>query len=162
MWLSNNSDRRTDVLIGYWMLNFHRKKCKSTQQHKKVSNNTSFVLGIYGWNKANSYVKYPGYTYPIYDHSFARTDARADVRTYGHLLGTTVLIFRLKIPNKTQKYPTSASNLLGTYFGHLRNKWQVLSSCLLNICPFVGSGRRMSDGRSDGLRRLQYHDRFFK
>ena len=70
------------------------------------------------------------------------TDAQTDVRTCGHLLETTVLIFRLKIPNKTPKYPTSASNSLGTYFGHLRNKWQVSNSCLPNICPFAGSARR--------------------
>ena len=31
---------------------------------------------------------------------YGRTDSRTDVRTYGHLLGTTVLIFRLKIPNE--------------------------------------------------------------
>ena len=48
----------------------------------------------------------------------ARTDPCTDVHTYGHLLGTSVLIFRLKIPNKMPKYPKSASNLLGTFFGH--------------------------------------------
>ena len=64
---------------------------------------------------------------------------------YGHLLATTVLIFRLKIPNRmpTCNYPTSASNLLDTYFGHLPNKWQVPISCLPNIYPFVGSDRHM-------------------
>ena len=74
-----------------------------------------------------------------------RMDARTHIHTDGHLLGNTVLIFRLKIPNKTPKYPTSASNLLGTYFGHLRNKWQVPNLCLPNICPFVDL-----DGQTDG------------
>ena len=64
-------------------------------------------------------------------------DGWTDILTDGHLLGTTILIFQLKIPNKMPKYLTSASNLLGTYFGHLQNKWQVPNSCLPNICPFV-------------------------
>ena len=69
---------------------------------------------------------------------------------YGHLLGTSVLIFRLKIPNKMPKYPKSASNLLGTFFGHQRNKRQEPNSCLPIICPFVCStDARMMDDRQN-------------
>ena len=74
-----------------------------------------------------------------------KTYGRTDVLTYGHLLSATVLIFRLRIPNKMPKYPTSASDLLGTYFGHLQNKWQVPNSCP-NICPFINSDGRRTDG----------------
>ena len=80
-------------------------------------------------------------------------DGCTDILTDGHLLGTTVLIFLLKIPNKMPKYPTSASNLLGTYFGHLRNKWQVPNSCLPNTCPFTRPDKQTElwtdDGQSD-------------
>ena len=74
------------------------------------------------------------------------TNGITDVRTYEHLLVTTVLIFRLKIPKKTPKYPTSASNLFGTYFGHLRNKWQVP-----NIYPkYAICGLEQMDRQTDG------------
>ena len=55
--------------------------------------------------------------------------------------------FSLKISNKTPKYPTSASNLLGTFFWDKQNKWQVPNLCLPNICPFVGSDNAWMDNR---------------
>ena len=74
--------------------------------------------------------------YPSHCALCLQTDRRMDVHTSGHLLGTTVLTFRLKISNKMPKYPTVASILLGSYFGHLQNKLQVANSSLHNICCY--------------------------